>query len=406
MKPNRNITPKLDGPSPEQTISLPSHNGTNGHNGNGAAKPAPVSPQPVTANGAEHNNGANHNEQEAAPGPFISSRMDYWVTKKDRPEIHPDKDVILSAAWNGSGEAVVRDHHIAKFNSIWADMEGVLRQVLQDMAANVRSGEAHLRELTARLKRTDRYIEVERQSQPWTWWNVAQLVGIVVFSFLLLWVDINSAAVTLLESGIEAFRGHYWRAAMFNLSVIVGGAFLIKSLANWLETDFARRRYAFVVFTLAMVSLAAAVPIFAQTYSRITADPLASMASLDAVSHGSSSWWTFALQLLVGNLVAGAMWLTATQIVERHRPSVRAENPMWTRVKTDLDKQAFGLREEREKVGLFQGKLEIIGAKRNQLVTRAVELYRLAAAESERSRKTTALLNQFLDDKNNNKPKS
>ena len=44
---------------------------------------------------------------------------------------------------------------------------------------------------------------------------------------------------------------------------------------------------------------------------------------------------------------------------------------MWTRVKTDLDKQAFGLREEREKVGLFQGKLEIIGAKRDQLVTRA-----------------------------------
>ena len=406
MKPNRNITPKQDGPSPEQTSSLPSHNGANGHNGNGAAMPAPTSPEPVTVNGAEHNNGANHNQQESAPGPFISSRMDYWVTKKDRPEIHPDKDVILSAAWNGSGESVVRDHHIAKFNSIWADMEGVLRQVLQDMAANVRSGEAHLRELTARLQRTDRYIEVERQSLPWTWWNVAQLVGIVVFSFLLLWVDINSAAVTLLESGIEAFRGHYWRAAMFNLSVIVGGAFLIKSLANWLETDFARRRYAFVVFTLALMSLAAAVPIFAQTYSRITADPLASMASLDAVSHSSNSWWTFALQLLVGNLVAGAMWLTATQIVERHQPSVRAENPMWTRVKTDLDKQAFGLREEREKVGLFQGKLEIIGAKRDQLVIRAVELYRLAAAESERSRKTSELLNQFLDDKNNNKPKS
>lgn len=405
MKSNRNVTPKVS--APEQPLSLPSHTGANGHNGNGAPKPASTTPKVIGANGVVQTNGALHSDADAAPGPFISSRMDYWVTKKDRPEIHPDKDVILSAAWNGSGEAVVRDHHIAKFNSIWADMEGVLRQVLQDMAANVRSGEAHLRELTARLTRTDRYIEVERQSQqPWTWWNVAQLVGIVVFSFLLLWVDINSAAVTLLESGIEAFRGHYWRAAMFNLSVIVGGAFLIKSLANWLETDFARRRYAFVVFTLAMVSLAAAVPIFAQTYSRITADPLASMASLDAVSQGSNSWWTFALQLLVGNLVAGAMWLTATQIVERHRPSVRADNPMWTRVKTDLDKQAFGLREEREKVGLFQGKLEIIGAKRNQLVTRAVELYRLAAAESERSRKTSELLNQFLDDKNNNKPKS
>jgi hypothetical protein len=318
--------------------------------------------------------------------------------KKDRPEIQTDRDVILSAAWNGSGESVVRDHHVAKFNSLWADAEGVLREVVRDIAVNVRSGEAHLRELATRLARTDRYIEVERKSQPWTFWEGAQLAGIIFFSFLLLWIDVNSAAITLQESGIEAFRNHYWRAAMFNLSVIVGGAFLIKSLANWLETDFARRRYAFVVFTLAAISLTTAVPIFAQAYSRLTADPLASMATLDAVSHGSNSWWTFALQLMVGNLVAGALWLTVTLIVERHRPSVRAENPMWTRVKGDLDKQAAGLREEREKVGLFQGKLEIIEAKRHQLVTRAVELYRLASAESDRSRKTSALLNEFLDD--------
>jgi hypothetical protein len=390
MNANRNITPKQLRAAPERSVLPPSHNSANGRNGNGAAR---------------NNNGASHVEAEAAPGPFINSRMDYWVMKKDRPEIQPDKDVILSAAWNGSGESVVRDHHAAKFNSFWADAEGVLRQVVQDMAANVRSGEAHLRALTERLKRTDRYIEVDRKSQPWTWWNVAQLAGIMVFSFLLLWVDINSAAVTLVESGIEAFRGHYWRAAMFNLSVIIGGAFLIKSLANWLETDFARRRYAFVVFALAAVSLAAAVPIFAQTYSRIMADPLASMAVLETVSHGSNPWWTFALQLLVGNLVAGAMWLTATQIVELHRPSVRAENPMWTRVKADLDKQAAGLREEREKVGLFQGKLDIIASKRHQLVTRAVEFYRLAAAESERSRKTSAMLNEFIND-NHTQPKS
>ena len=78
---------------------------------------------------------------------------------------------------------------------------------------------------------------------------------------------------------------------------------------------------------------------------------------------------------------------------------------MWSRVKNDLDKQAAGLREEREKFGLFQGKLEIIGGKRHQLVTRAVELYRLAAAEADRSRKTTALLNEFLSDENNNNPK-
>lgn len=404
MSTNRNITPKQGSTEPEPTIALPSHNGANGHNGNGANKPTPIAPALLPVNGTPGNSDeAPHTDIEAAPGPFISSRMDYWVTKKDRPEIQPDKDVILPAAWNGSGEAVVREHHIAKFNSIWADMEGVLRQVLQDMVANVRSGEAHLRELTQRLNLTDRYIEVERKSQPWTAWEVAQMVGILLFSVLLLAVDINSAAITLMESGIEAFRGHFWRAAMFNFSVIVGGAFLIKTLSNWLDSDHARRRYALVIFVLGMISLATAVPVFAQTYSRIAADPIATMTSLEPASSGHNSWWTFALQLLVGNLVAGAMWLTATLIVERHRPSTRAENPMWTRVKTDLDKQAADLREEREKMGLFQGKLQIIDAKRQQLVNRAVELYRLAAAESERSRKTTAMLNEFINVNNNTK---
>jgi hypothetical protein len=185
--------------------------------------------------------------------------------------------------------------------------------------------------------------------------------------------------------------------------VIVGGAFLIKTLANWLDSDFGRRCYALAVFALAFISLAAAVPVFAQTYSRISADPLAAMTSLEPASSGHNAWWTFALQLLVGNLVAGAMWLTATLIVERHRPSTRTENSMWTRVKTDLDNQAGDLREEREKVGLFQGKLVIIESKRQQLVTRAVELFRLAAAESERSRKTTAMLNEFINVNNNPK---
>lgn len=404
MNTDRNFTPKQGSTAPEPPISLPSHNGSNGHNGNGAGKLTPASPQPFPVNEKSANvNDAPHADGEAAPGPFISSRMDYWVTKKDRPEVQPDKDVILPAAWNGSGEAVVREHHIAKFNSIWADLEGVLRQVLQDMVANVRSGEAHLRELTQRLNRTDRYIEVERQSQPWTAWEIAQMVGILLFSVLLLAVDINSAAITLMESGIEAFRGHFWRAAMFNFSVIVGGAFLIKTLANWLDSDHARRRYALAIFVLALISLAAAVPVFAQTYSRIAADPIATMTSLEPASSGHNSWWTFALQLLVGNLVAGAMWLTATLIVERHRPSTRAENPMWTRVKADLDKQAADLREEREKMGLFQGKLQMIDSKRQQLVTRAVELFRLAAAESDRSRKTTAMLNEFITVNNNPK---
>lgn len=344
-------------------------------------------------------NGASHSTIDLEPGAFINSRTDYWIANKDRAEVQPDRDVILSTAWNNSGESVVREHHTAKFDAVWADAEQVFRNVLEDVAANVRSGEAHLRELTKRLNRTDRYVETEYKTKPWTGWDVAQLVAVVWFSVMLLGVDVNSAAVTLMASGIEAFREHYWRSALFNLSVIMGGAFLIKSVVSWLETDFARRRYVRIVFVLAGLSVVAAVPVFAQTYSRLTADPISLMTGNGPSSTGATSWLVFALQLLTGNLIAGAMWLTAAEIVEAHRPSVRVENPIWRRVKDDVDKQAAGLRQEREKVGLFQGKLEIIKAKRHQLVTRAVELYRLAAGDAERSRKTSALLTDFLPEK-------
>ena len=388
MNSNRQITPTA-------TRGKRSGHGAHGPDGNGKTAPeSPASEVPVNGSGRPHV-GVQDNTA-ADPGAFINGRMDYWIANKDRPEVQPDRDVLLSAAWTNSGEAVVRDHHTAKFNAIWADAESVFHEIVQDMASNVRSGEAHLRELTKRLNRTDRYVEAEHKTLPWTGWDVAQLVAVIWFSLMLLGVDVNSAAVTLMESGIEAFREHYWRAALFNLSVIMGGAFLIKSVVNWLETDFARRRYARTVFILAGVSVLVAVPVFAQTYSRLTADPISLMTGSGPSSAGPNSWLVFALQLLAGNLIAGAMWLTAAEIVEHHRPSVRVENPMWRRVKDDLDKQAAGLREEREKVGLFRGRLDIINAKRSQFVTRAVEMYRLAAAEADRSRKTGAMLNEFL----------
>lgn len=235
MKSNRNIKPNLNGSALEKAPTPPSHNGANGHNGNGTP-PAPVAtPKKILTNGSSQTASAPHADADADPGAFINSRMDYWVVKKERPELKPDRDIVLSAAWNGSGEAVVRDHHVAKFNSLWADAEGVLREVVRDMAANVQSGEAHVRELTLRLKLTDRYFEVKRESHPWTIWEMAQFVGIILFSLLLLGVDVNSAAVTLLESGIEAFRNHYWRAALFNLSVIMGGAFLVKQWQTGLK---------------------------------------------------------------------------------------------------------------------------------------------------------------------------
>ncbi|MCG3148933.1 MAG: hypothetical protein PCFJNLEI_02385 [Verrucomicrobiae bacterium] len=370
----------------------PSHssgNGSHGNNGHGEPKEHIVS---TAATPKAAITGVGTTSPDVDPGAFISHSRAYWDRKEKRPVVELDRELILAAAENQSGEQVVTQHHTWKFNAIWAEAERVLTAVVHEMGINIRSGEAHIRELTQRLKNTNRYIEVERKTVPWAWWDLVQLIAVLAFGLSLLGVDVNSAAVTLMESGIEAFRNNWLRSALFNLSIIMGGAFVIKSVGNWLETDLARRRYAFTILSLAGLSIIVAVPVFAQTYSRLAVDPLISMTANETGSHGSNAAWTFALQLFVGNLVAGAMWLTAAQLVERHRPSVRAENPMWRQVRNDLDEQATAIREEHEKLGLSQGKLDIIAAMRSQLVTRAVEFYLVAAAECDHRRKMRAMM--------------
>jgi hypothetical protein len=309
-----------------------------------------------------------------SPGAFEHSDNYYKVFSKEHSPLHPDRKVILAAAWNGSGEPVVRHHHEQIFNAEWAGDEQVLLQVAHDIAGNVRSGEAHERELEARLSATNRYPDENGGAQPWTGWAVAELVAMILFSFLLLAVDVNSAATTLMNSGLDTFRGHYGRAALFNLALIIGGAFLVKAFSRLFHTDASRRRYAIAVGIVAALSLACSLPLFAQTYARMTADPIALMTGNTTTVGIQKAAWTFAFQILTGNLIAGFMWLMSALIIERHSP----KEPSWKRIKDDLDSLSALLRKEREKLGLVQAGLARIGAQRDQLVTCAVEQFKLA----------------------------
>jgi hypothetical protein len=377
-------------PEPTVTTVLPPVKG-NGHAD--STPPSGEAPPAAKPNGEKAPRRAS---TETSPGAFAESDNYYKVFRKEHPALEPERSVILAAAWNESGEQVVRAHHVAKFNAEWAGDELVLRRVEQDVAENVRSGEAHERKFDAILNGTDPYLEEHREPKPWTVWDRAQLAAMLVFSLVLLTVDMNSAALTLMNSGLDGFRDHYWRAALFNVALIIGGAFLIKSASNWLTTDQAGRRYAWAVSVAAAVSLFVALPVFARTYARMTIDPIALMTGEAGATGTANSAWTFALQILTGNLIAGAMWLTAALLIERHRPSIRVENPTWRRVKDDVDAISNLLRKEREKLGLVQAGLTRIEAERHQLVTRAVELFKLASTEAQRAQKTSALFHEFL----------
>src|SRR6185503_19558461 len=95
---------------------------------------------------------------------------------------------------------------------------------------------------------------------------------------------------------------------------------------------------------------------------------------------GPGAGWMFVLQILTGNLIAGAMWLTAAQLIERHWPPSRVESPAWIRVKRDLDKTSDLLRTEREKLGLVRAGFARVSAKRAELLTKASEMYKLAVS--------------------------
>jgi hypothetical protein len=272
------------------------------------------------------NNGQNGESSHRAttlvvpsvPGAFDHSDNYYKVFSKEHEPLHPDRKVILAAAWNASGELVVRKHHEQVFNAEWSGDEQVLLHVAHDIAENIRSGEAHERQLETRLAATSRYPNENGEPQKWTGWAIAELVAMLAFSLLLLVVDVNSAATTLMNSGLDTFRGHYWRAALFNLSLIIGGAFLVKAFSRLLVSDAARRSFAIGVGIAATVSLVCSLPLFAQTYARMTADPISLMTANTSSGSTQSAAWTFALQILTGNLIAGFMWLMSAAMIERH----------------------------------------------------------------------------------------
>ncbi len=364
MKNNTNRTNRL---------LKPGRNGGNGHD-----TPPIAAPAVSSDHGGNGNGKAAQPSVEATPGAFVASDNEYRVLSKEHPALTPERELILGAAWNRSGEQVVRAHHVAKFDAEWAGDEQVLRQVAHDISENVQSGESHERNLSSVLHSTDPYVYEQRETKPWTIWDRVQLAAMLLFSIVLLAVDINSTALILMNSGLDGFRGHYWKAALFNLALIIGGAFLIKAISAWLTSDQARRRYTLVVASSAIVSLIVALPVFARMYARMTIDPIALMTGEVGSAGSVNSALTFALQIFTGNLIAGTMWLTASLFIERHRPSIRIENPAWRRVKDDLDVISNLMRQEGEKLGLVQAGLVRIDAERRELVTRAVELYKLA----------------------------
>ncbi|MEW6161484.1 MAG: hypothetical protein AB1813_28985, partial [Verrucomicrobiota bacterium] len=96
-------------------------------------------------------------------------------------------------------------------------------------------------ELTKVLNSTRRYNETDHQSEPWTWFDQVQVGVLVLVSFVLILVGINSMATVLRESGIPAFENALCRYLFSMIPVALPFAF--KYLSRQCETAKGRAAY-------------------------------------------------------------------------------------------------------------------------------------------------------------------
>ncbi|MCF7763188.1 MAG: hypothetical protein K9N62_05895 [Verrucomicrobia bacterium] len=338
-------------------------NGSLPHNGNRATEP------PV-------------NDVPAKTGKSSSSKSVgyYKVPVDDIPKMEPDRSFIRRAAWNGSGEVVVLEHHSALFAMAFgADRESLLeaeRNTLKD----VEQWDAERTQLETALEDTRRDITDRSDPVPW---RISERIRVGVMFLLVivfLGVDVNYAAVTLLQSGIEFFDT-YWKAAFLNLAIIVGGVVMIDAVHLHLSSFQNRKRFFLIVVSAAFIALAFALPAFAKTSVNMGLDPIARMTGEAPVQNAPNPAVAFILLIVAGNLIAGAISIAAIEEVNRHRMPHNIQNPVWAKLRRDLEANMTTSQPLRERLGLIRGRSTQINAAETVFTTEALELYRIAAAE-------------------------
>jgi hypothetical protein len=325
-------------------------------------------------------NGFSHSICETAEPPFVSVLPGIFQPSSlpgkalAHPRVQPqlDGNSILEAALRGASPESVRKHHTNIYNCdpVISRNEPLLQRIRQNLNESIAGGEARVRELGNLLQQV---LPTSIAGTPaWSAWTIAELTALLLFSVALLVADLNASASILMNGGLDTFRGHYFRAAFFNLSLICGGAFLCKAMSRLFETDAARRRYLFAVGILAAIAVTYALPVWASMYAKIQLDPLSQLAGPETNSGPTAL--PFVAQIAAGNLLAGFLWLASSRLIDPHIRDKRDCSAL----RKEAERITARLHSERRKLGIVEGRLAGIEADRNKFVERALEKFQLA----------------------------
>jgi hypothetical protein len=382
-----------------ESSTMPLPNRVTGNDGTTAESSLPA--ETTRTDVSQHNPNGLHSEEQPTEGTDeagddaeilgSSLRPDatYRIVKLQLREPELDQKFVLAAAFQGApdGERRVANHHAAIFRSIHGTKIKVLEEQQGTRARDVAGRERDCSALSRELNRTERFhvSEASEGANPWTLHDRID-VGILAFTALAACGFGICNSTNLLRSSGDAMFSTILKTLPFTMTLLLG-AIGLKAIGRLFQAERHLRIYGWAIFLIGLVSCIAWLVCFTQIFGPIltsTQDLLTQYLGHD--SNAGSTQVSPRIIMLAGGLadafLAAGAWTVCHLIMLSHRLATASETPEWKEKRRMHNLALKRLNEARNLLGIVRGELEREQKAEATFVNRAVEFYRLAAAQN------------------------
>ena len=304
------------------------------------------------------------------------------------PEIDCAGIRATAIAMGRAGDPVVRETSSRAFGAVNNEHVEEIHGIYQLMENAAKGAQKHIKEISAGMNPKDRYIHVNNNGTPWTKADRTKVWFLIILSFLLLGIGMNTNATVLRSSGIRAFENGIG-AYLFS-AIPIALAACLKALAAHIDDAGRRRLYTVGVWVIGFFFGIAWAFLFAGTFPGLTQSTADLVRSLTEAGSGarpeSNISFIFVAIMSEAFLAAGA-WLTAHAIAEKHELEEITDNPAYLKRQSDLDYWSKIHHDNVRICSLLDGKLRRIEDESRCYVEKSVNYFRAAlkaSADSQR----------------------
>ena len=228
------------------------------------------------------------------------------------PDHKREEISAAAAASDKGGEERVRLYHEKRFMSAFAERLGTLRQLVCDIRSNYDAVTAMEAQVASIAELTPVYLDETTDAKQWTWPARLAVGSLLLFSFLLIFVGLNTNALVLMNSGISGFENPI-RAYLFSLvspAIAVG----LKFLPALLSQSRGLPRLRDLDWGIGLVLSVLWALFFALTFPGMTTDPMAlatslPLGSVPASTASQGAWWLVLAGILAEAFLAVGCWV-------------------------------------------------------------------------------------------------